>query len=168
MAPPGKIAWKEVDVAIPRKLVAEIYETVQIGRNLRAEAKVPSNKKAQFILRSTDSTIAKELPTVSRLLNAAEIKLDRDHKAQPGVPVANTPLGDLFLVIDVANAKAENQRLDNEIERLEIELCTVRAKLDNASFVERAPAAVVAEHRQREKDFSAQLEKLKKARGGQH
>ena len=168
VAPPEKIAWNDVDVAPQRKLVAAIYETVQIGRNLRAEAKIPSNKKARFILRGAKSEIAKELSTMSRLLNAEEMKLDRDHKAQSGVPVANTPLGDLFLVIAVADAKAENQRLDNEVEKLEIELRTVRAKLDNASFVERAPAAVVAEHRQRERDFSAQLEKLKKARGGPH
>jgi valyl-tRNA synthetase len=38
--------------------------------------------------------------------------------------------------------------------------------LGNRSFVDRAPAAVVEEHRRRLKDFSAQLEKLKHAREG--
>jgi valyl-tRNA synthetase len=36
--------------------------------------------------------------------------------------------------------------------------------LKNKSFVERAPAAVVEEHRQRLRDFSAQLAKLKQVR----
>jgi valyl-tRNA synthetase len=36
--------------------------------------------------------------------------------------------------------------------------------LKNKSFVDRAPAAVVEEHRQRQKDFAAQLAKLKQAR----
>jgi len=43
-------------------------------------------------------------------------------------------------------------------------LQTAQAKLKNKSFVDRAPAAVVEEHRQRLKDFSAQLAKLKQAR----
>jgi valyl-tRNA synthetase len=38
--------------------------------------------------------------------------------------------------------------------------------LENDSFVKRAPAAVVEEHRQRLRDFSAQLAKLKQARAG--
>jgi len=40
----------------------------------------------------------------------------------------------------------------------------VEEKLGNKSFVDRAPAAVVEEHRQRLKGFSVQLEKLKHAR----
>jgi valyl-tRNA synthetase len=36
--------------------------------------------------------------------------------------------------------------------------------LKNKSFVDRAPVAVVEEHRQRKKDFSEQLAKLKQAR----
>ncbi|MEY2479246.1 MAG: valyl-tRNA synthetase [Verrucomicrobiota bacterium] len=163
VAPPEKL---DVDLTPQRKLVAAIYETVQTGRNLRAEARIPSNKKARFILRSSKSQIEKEIPTMSRLLNADELKLDQKYKGQSGVPVANTPLGELFLIVEAGDADAEQQRLQKEIEKLETELRTARAKLDNAAFVERAPAAVVEEHRQREKDFSAQLEKLKKARAG--
>jgi valyl-tRNA synthetase len=37
-------------------------------------------------------------------------------------------------------------------------------KLKTKSFVERAPAAVVEQHRQRQRDFAAQLTKLKQAR----
>ena len=42
----------------------------------------------------------------------------------------------------------------------------LRAKLQNNSFVERAPAAVVEEHRRRLNDLNAQLTKLKQAREG--
>ncbi|PYJ85992.1 MAG: hypothetical protein DME70_08745, partial [Verrucomicrobia bacterium] len=59
---------------------------------------------------------------------------------------------------------AERERLDKEIARLEGELRTVEAKLSNASFVERAPAAVVEEHRKRKADFSEQLSQLRQAR----
>jgi valyl-tRNA synthetase len=89
-----------------------------------------------------------------------------DYKAQPGIPVAMTALGELYLVIVGADKEAEGHRLDKEIAKVEAELQTVQGKLKNKSFVDRAPAAVVEEHRQRLKDFSEQLAKLKQARQG--
>jgi valyl-tRNA synthetase len=164
--PPEKIALDEVDLANKRRLVLDIYETVQAGRNLRAEAKVPSNKKIGFILRTNEKKICDELPTISRLLSAEEVRVDRQYEAEVGVPVAVTPLGDLFLTIAAIDKTAERERLDKEIAKIEGEIRTVESKLINKSFVERAPAAVVEEHRQRLRDFSAQLAKLKQARAG--
>jgi valyl-tRNA synthetase len=100
------------------------------------------------------------------LLNAEELKLDQQYQAQPGTPVAVTPLGEILLGIPAADKGAESQRLDKEIARTEKELRTVEDKLKDKSFVERAPAAVVEEHRRRLRDFSAQLAKLKQAREG--
>ena len=110
--------------------------------------------------------ISGEIPTISRLLNAEEIRLDQQYQAQPGNPVAVTPLGEILLATAAADKAAEGERLDKEIARIEKELRTVEDKLRDKSFVERAPAAVVEEHRQRLRDFSAQLTKLKRAREG--
>ena len=163
---PKRVALDDVDLANKRKLVAAIYETVRAGRNLRAEAKIPSNQKAQFILRADKEEIMRETPTMARLLNSEELRLDRRYKPEPGVPVALTPLGELFLAIGGADKAAERERLDKEIAKIENQLRTVEDKLKNTSFVNRAPAAVVEEHRQRLKDLSAQLAKLRKAREG--
>jgi valyl-tRNA synthetase len=163
---PKPLELDDVDLADKRKLVVAIYETVQTGRNLRAAAKIPSNQKAQFILRADRKEIMRETPTIARLLNAEEFKLDRQYKAQPGVPMAVTPLGEIFLAIGSADKAAERERLDKEIAKMENQLRTVDAKLKNRSFVDRAPAAVVKEHRQRLKDLTVQLGKLKQAREG--
>lgn len=163
-APPGTIPLEDADIANKRKLVSAIYQTVQAGRNLRAEAKIPSNKKARFILRPADKDAANELPTITRLLNADEVTLDRQYKAKPGVPVAMAPLGEIFLGNTGTDKKAEQDRLDREIAKIGDELETVKMKLKNKSFVDRAPAAVVEEHRQRQKNFAEQLRKLKEAR----
>jgi len=163
---PKRVALDDVDLANKRKLVAAIYETVRAGRNLRAEAKILSNQKAQFILRADKEEIMRETPTMARLLNSEELRLDRRYKPEPGVPVALTPLGELFLAIGGADKAAERERLDKEIAKIENQLRTVEDKLKNTSFVNRAPAAVVEEHRQRLKDLSAQLAKLRKAREG--
>jgi valyl-tRNA synthetase len=163
-APPEKMNLDRVDLGPKRKLVASINEIVQSGRNLRSEAKIPSNKKANFVLRSEAAEIENQLATIARLLNADEVKLDREFIAGAGVPVAVTSLGEIFLIVSGGDKVIEGERLDKEIARVEEELRTVEGKLKNKSFVDRAPAAVVEEHRQRQKDFSEQLAKLKKAR----
>ena len=165
-APPEKLALDAVaDVVERRRLVSSIYETVQSGRNLRSTSKLPSNRKIRFILRTNDQSISEQIPVLSRLLNAEEVTLDPNYEAPAGTPVALTPLGELFLAIAAADQARERERLDKEIARIAEEARTVEAKLQNNAFVERAPAAVVEEHRQRLNDFNAQLAKLKQARG---
>ncbi len=110
--------------------------------------------------------LSDQIPTLTRLLNAQEVELDPKYQAQAGNPVAITPLGEIFLAIDTTDKTRERERLDKEIAKIENDLRTVEAKLQNSSFVDRAPAAVVEEHRRRLGDFTAQLGKLRQAREG--
>src|SRR6266478_805162 len=163
--PLEKVALDQVaDVPAKRQLVSAIYQAVQAGRNLRAESKLPSNKKIRFILRADEKSSFKEIPTLKRLLNAEEVTLDPNYQASAGTPVAVTPLGEIFLAIPGGDKTRERERLDKEIARIESDAKAVEAKLESRSFLDRAPAAVVEEHRQRLKEFSAQLTKLKQAR----
>src|SRR5437016_1932337 len=66
---PERTPLDDVDVTRKRRAVSEIYETIQAGRNLRAEAKLQSNRKIRFILRTDDKSIFDEIPTIARLLN---------------------------------------------------------------------------------------------------
>jgi valyl-tRNA synthetase len=151
-------------ISTARQVVGGTYETVQTGRNLRAASRVPSNKKTNFVLRPTGKIDEQELPTMSRLLNADKLTVEPNFEAEAGVPMAVTPLGELFLIIPTGDKAAERERLEKEVARIEGELRTVEGKLSNASFVERAPAAVVEEHRKRKADFTEQLSQLRQAR----
>jgi valyl-tRNA synthetase len=151
------------EITKKRALAAAVYEIVQTGRNLRAEAGLPTNQKARFALRAENARIAVEEPTIARLLNASELTIDRNFPGPAGIPVAMTHSGELFLIVEVDPA-AERDRLDKEIAKVESELQTVESKLQNKSFVDRAPSVVVEEHRQRQKKFREQLAKLKQAR----
>jgi len=161
---PKKIALDHTDdLASKHNLVSAIYGITQAGRNLRAAAKLPSNKKIPYILRKEKKPVFNEIPTLTRLLNAEEVTLDPEYQPLPGTPMAVTPLGDLFLPIATTG---ERERLDKEIARIEQEARRVEAKLQNDAFVQRAPSAVVEDHRRRLNDLNAQLAKLRQARAG--
>ncbi len=163
-APPQPSA---IESAEARRKVNSIYNTVRAGRNLRAESRVPSNKRVPFVLRAGDSTVAEELPTLARLLNAEQLLIEPAYTAATGVPVAVTDLGELYLVTEInADAGAERERLEKEIAKLENELKATNRKLANSSFVDRAPADVVEEHRQRVVKFTEKLAQLRTAREG--
>jgi len=162
---PQKMALDGViDVLGKRELVSAIYQTVQAGRNLRAESKLQSNRKIGFFLRTDQTLISKQLPALARLLNAEEVRIDRKYQAPPGNPMAVTPLGEIFLAIAASDRTRERERLEKEIAKIQNELRTAENKLKNKSFVDRAPAVVVDEHRKRLKNLSAQLAMLKQAR----
>jgi valyl-tRNA synthetase len=164
---PEQFAFDGVgDVADRRRLVSAIYAAVDAGRNLRSASKLPSNRKIAFILRSKDKQISEQTAALSRLLNAQEVTLNPSYTASPGTPVAITPLGELFIAVAAGDQARERERLDKEIARIGDEARIVETKLQNNAFVERAPAAVVEEHRRRVEDLNAQLAKLKQAREG--
>jgi valyl-tRNA synthetase len=158
------MALDEAIQAKARIRVGAIYETVEAGRNLRAEARVPSNQKARFALRSNESWTSEEGATIARLLNAESLEIDANLQPPSRSSVAATKLGELFLIAGETDRAAERERLDKEIAKLEAELKATAAKLGHASFIERAPKEVVEEHQRRRDDFNARLAQLRKAR----
>jgi len=161
---PEIIGFDYPAVATARVKVTAIYETIEAGRNLRAEARVPSNQKAKFVLRSNETWAKEEMATIARLLNAQSLQIDPNVTVPGRSSVAVTKLGELFLVVGETDRAAESERLDKEIAKLEADLKATEAKLGNQSFVERAPKGVVEEHRRRRDDFNARLTQLRKAR----
>jgi valyl-tRNA synthetase len=73
--------------------------------------------------------------------------------------------GDLRLALHVEiDVEAELSRLGREIARLQGEIAKAEGKLANQGFVARAPAAVVAQERERLAGFSQALDRLQDQR----
>jgi len=83
----------------------------------------------------------------------------------PASIASHTPtaiVGDFRLKLKIeVDVAAERARLQKEFARLEVEIVKASAKLSNPNFVERAPAAVVAQEKERLATFLATLEQLK-------
>ncbi len=137
----------------------DIFASATLARNLRAEFQVPSNRKVRLIMkpaRDADYTV------LARLINADPLDINPGFTGPPGMPVALTRVGEIYLPLEgLIDLGAERTRLGKEISKLETELETVRKKLGNLSFVERAPQAVVEEHQRREQEFLSRLTQVK-------
>jgi valyl-tRNA synthetase len=141
------------------KFATAIYEATSMVRNLRAEYRIPSNKKVRIVLKPE---LEGDFTVFGRLSGSEPLEVLPDYQPAPGEPVALTPVGQVFLPLEGSvDLGAEKQRLEREIAKLEQEVETVRTKLANENFVNRAPVAVVEEHRSRERDFLSRLEQLR-------
>ena len=108
-----------LDIAFAR----QVYEATTIARNLRAEYRIPSNKKVRMILKPA---FPADFSVFARLINADPFEVDSDFAPSRGLPVAVTPLGQAFIPLEgFVDLSAEKERLAKEIGKLETELETV-------------------------------------------
>src|SRR5436190_4055317 len=164
-APPEKLPLDNLDLTSIRRKVSALYDGVQVGRTLRAEVGLPSNAKSDFSIKPTIPGVEEEIPTLSRLLGAQTVETIQ-LEMPVGTIVGISKMGQIGIKVASRDRDAERARLDKEIGKLEKESRTVEDKLRDKFFLERAPAAVVEEHRERLRDVSGQLAKLKQAREG--
>ena len=134
-------------------------------RNIRGEMNIPPGKELTVLLGNGDERDRKRLeqnaPFLRKLARLADIKwLEAGEQA----PVAATALvGELEILVPMAgliDRDAELARLAREIDKLEKDLSRIRGKLENPSFVDKAPAAVVAKEREKMQAQQQSLETL--------
>jgi valyl-tRNA synthetase len=161
---PVKMRFGDRDIASARRAVSTVYDAVERTRNIRVESEIPATEKIRVRIDSDDPVLSTEAPIVARLTNAEKVVIEKStgYSGYSGYSAAG------LIVVERAHLDkvAERERLDKQIAEAEVQLAATQQKLNNKSFIDRAPAEVVEEHRRRLKDFSAQLEKLKRAREG--
>ncbi len=160
----------ETEIAKARATAAALYETANRARNLKAEYNLATNRKVKFVLKPAALPVNDDLAARLALLAGAQTAaVDAAYAAPKGTPTALTPLGELFLPLEgLVDVEAERSRIAKELEKMEKEIAKSHAKLGNASFVDRAPAAVVEQERARLAEWEAkktQLESMMAALG---
>jgi valyl-tRNA synthetase len=137
-------------------------------RTLRSEMKLSPAERvpliAQFANANGEATLKEFAPYITALAKLSEIKI------VSALPDADAPVqivGDFRLMLEIkVDPVQEKARLDKEIARLEGEIAKANAKLNNPAFADKAPAAVVAQERERVAGFVAALEKNQSRRKG--
>jgi valyl-tRNA synthetase len=143
--------------------VALLKQLVDAARNLRGEMNLSPAVKVPLAVTGPAAQVHSFSPYLSALarLSGVEHVTDLAQAARgTAAPVAVVGEYHLMLVIEV-DVGAERERLGKEIARLEGEIRKAESKLANESFVARAPAAVVAQERERLAGFTGTLEKVR-------
>ncbi|MVA97462.1 valine--tRNA ligase [Nitratireductor sp. CAU 1489] len=135
-------------------------------RSVRAEMNVPPSATAPLVLVGAEPLTKERLKrhgeAIGRLARVSEITEKNEApkgSAQivVGEATACLPLGDLI------DLKAEADRLEKEIAKLDGEISRIQKKLANEKFVARAPEGIVASEREKMAEFQASRDRLKTA-----
>jgi valyl-tRNA synthetase len=138
--------------------VALLQDLVNACRSLRSEMNLSPAQRVPLVVTGNAATLGELAPYINSLAKLSEVQIVTESpKGEAAIAIVGAFRLMLKVEIDVA---AERLRLDKEIARLQNELCKTREKLSNASFVDRAPAAVVEQERNRLHEFSKTLAQL--------
>ncbi|MHB1333912.1 MAG: valine--tRNA ligase, partial [Sulfuriferula sp.] len=135
-----------------------LKDLINATRGLRGEMNLSPALKVPMAISGNASALASFAPYLAALAKLSDVKID---SALPSGDAPVAIVGDtrLMLLIEI-DRDAEKARLEKEFARLQGEITKCEAKLGNASFVDRAPAAVVDQEKQRLTDFKDTLDKL--------
>jgi valyl-tRNA synthetase len=132
-------------------------------RQLRSEMNLSPAERVPLLASGDAEFIASATPTLKALARLSEVRTMADgafDEATRSTPVAVQGEARLALLVAI-DVEAERSRLAKEMARIEGEIGKAAAKLDNPSFVARAPAAVVGQEKQRLEDFRRTLDRLR-------
>ncbi|MEM7611496.1 MAG: valine--tRNA ligase [Pseudomonadota bacterium] len=135
-------------------------------RQIRGEMDIAPGKPLPVVLQGASANDLTSLDThehlIRKMANLDTITVLDDDQAPP--PSATALLGDMQICVPMAgliNVDKERERLAKQLNKSESDLARTQGKLDNPSFVDRAPAAVVATERQRADEHRTQIEQLR-------
>ena len=146
-----------IDVAALAEMT-RLKELINATRNLRGEMNLSPAIKVPLFVEGDAERATVYAPYMKSLGRLSEVQVV---SALPDGDAPVAIVGDWRVMLHIEIDKdAEITRLDKEIARLTGEIAKARGKLSNASFVDKAPAAVVEQEQKRLADFMQTLEKV--------
>ncbi len=162
-APYPKAELQRIDAASDAWM-ARLKAVASACRQLRSEMNLSPGERVPLIVIGDAAFIDAATPLLKALARLSEVRVLADEaafaEATRSTPVAVQGEARLALQVQI-DVAAEQARLAKEIARIDAEVGKAEGKLQNQSFVARAPAAVVAQERQRLDDFRRTLDRLR-------
>ena len=140
----------ELDFTDDEREFTRIMDAIKAIRNVRAEKNVPPSRKANiFIETEYEDTFRKGASFFERLASASAVNVGENFSVE-NAALAVTDSCKVFIPIgELIDKDKELARLNKEKEACEKDIAIISGKLNNASFVERAPEKVVNAEREK-------------------
>lgn len=156
--------WIDRDSEAKVELLQELISSI---RNIRGEMNVPPSRACDIYVKSKstyfEDIINSNKEYIKKLSRVENVfigeKITRPKNSSVSVVKGNEIYIPLEGLIDI---EVEKERLKKEIERIEKLLEGVNKKLTNQNFIQRAPEEVIQKEKEKQKNFSDALEKVKK------
>jgi valyl-tRNA synthetase len=143
-----------------------IEEIIKTCRNIKAEMKIPPSLATDIYFKTDNSTkeiLQKNQVLIKTLVKTKDIIFDKD--APKTSACSHIGQTQIFIPLPEDLLQKEKQRLKNQKEKIEKSLHSTKMKLENKSFVEKAPEEIVNKMKDQFSTFEKQLadieEKLK-------
>ncbi len=158
---------KEWEFKTEETSVETIKEAVRAIRTVRTSMNVPPSKKAKVYVVSENEKLL-EIFEHSKVFfatlgYASQVYLQKDKEGIGEDAVsAVIPQAAIYMPFaELVDISREIERLEKEEERLTKELARVNGMLKNEKFVSKAPAAKIAEEREKQEKYSQMMEQVK-------
>jgi valyl-tRNA synthetase len=154
----------------------KVMAVISAIRNIRGEMEVPPSKEIPVILSCGSSESISLMKhnegAIISLARVADLAIGRDIDKPEDASIQVAGDVQIFVPLKgIVNVEEEEKRLLKEIAKIEKDIDFLGKKLANPSFVERAPADVVAKEREKLEEFSGKkaileesLEKIRRLR----
>ncbi|MGH1832336.1 valine--tRNA ligase [Enterococcus gilvus] len=135
-----------------------LKELIRSVRNIRAEVNTPLSKPITLLIKTSDAKVDEFLientSYIERFCNPEELVISSDITAPDLAMSAVLTGAEIYLPLaGLINIEEEIKRLEKELSKWNGEVKRVQGKLANERFVANAPESVVAEEREKEKDY---------------
>ena len=159
-------AFPEADESLIDPDIADdmsfIQESISAIRNLRKQVNLAPSKGVQIHVRVAEARQAelfdKYQTYLQGLAKVEELNTGVDIQKPRACLAAVVRNIEIFMPLSgLIDIEAEKQRLGKQVEKIEKELASIEAKLNNPNFVNNAKAEVVEDHRKRREDVEVKL-----------
>lgn len=154
--------WPRVSGEYDGRVIDETMNIIKAIRNIRADKKVPDNKKINAQILINNNVYEDCLKYISKLAlidNMSVVKKESDFEKNSVTLTFNDMTVNLPLD-SMVDSKAEAERISKEITRLKGEIERSERLLNNAGFVAKAPASLIDTEKEKLSKNKALLEQL--------
>ncbi|MEX2584447.1 MAG: valine--tRNA ligase [Gemmatimonadota bacterium] len=157
-------AWEDADV---ERAIADLQELIGTVRNLRAEYGVQPGLRVRLRVSGETPEFREVLGGSARMMadlaRIEDVAFGRVEGEIGAVAILTSGIEAFLPLTGVIDLDKERARLRGELDRIASQEVATRKRLENESFVSRAPAEVVEREREKLASFSEQTEKLSRS-----